>query len=275
MRIEATSARTWLAAAVAGWALLFWGLTLAGLGERLGQREDAAEAARPEAAIPAAPAQPPLERYREVSARPLFSADRRPHPFFIDPGAEGEDTSNEFDYVLTSVLQTPGFAMAIVQPAGGGDPIRLRPGDAPPEASAWVLESVAARSVVFTGPEGPRTLELRVYDGVGGQPPTPMRTPQAVADGPSPARRGGPVQAVPDPRGNPGNGAGTANTAAPQPPAGGARRGGNVPPPAADGAGEAATDAGPSEAQVEAIRRRIEERRARLQQQQAGGGPTQ
>lgn len=275
MRIDATNARTWLVAAVGGWALLFALLTLAGLGSRIGTLEDDGVVAAPIGPAPgnAAPA-PPLSSFDEVAARPLFSGDRRPHPFFIDPQDEGEGTGTGFDYVLTSVLRTPDFAMAILQPAGGGESIRLRVGEAPPEASNWALDSVDARSAVFVGPEGPRTLELRVYDGVGGQPPTPMRAPVAAsADRLQVDTGGGRNRAMPAPppqaaaRAAPPTRAGSAaaSTAEAQPP--------QAPAAAAMDPAQPATDAaGPSEAQVEAIRRRIEERRARLQQERATGG---
>ncbi|MDR6993315.1 hypothetical protein [Luteimonas sp. 3794] len=274
MRIDATNAHTWLVAAVGGWALLFALLSLAGLGSRIGALEDDGSVAAPIGPAPAntAPA-PPLSSFDEVAARPLFSGDRRPHPFFIDPQDEGEGSGTGFDYVLTSVLRTPDFAMAILQPSGGGDSIRLKVGEGPPEATNWLLDSVDARSVVFTTPEGPRTLELRVFDGSGGQPPTPM-TPTPPPDGRSPAQAASrppasPEQAAQQAAEAAARAANAANaSASPQPrnrvdPTGASpinADGGAVP--------EAAQAAGPSEAQVEAIRRRIEERRARLRQQQ-------
>lgn len=278
MRIDATNARTWLVAAVGGWALLFALLSLAGLGSRIGTIEDDGSVAAPVGPAPgaAAPA-PPLSSFDEVAARPLFSGDRRPHPFFIDPQEEGEGTGTGFDYLLTSVLRTPDFAMAILQPSGGGESIRLKVGDAPPEASNWLLESVDARSVVFTTPEGPRTLELRVFDGTGGQPPTPM-TPTPPPGGQSPAQAASrpPAQAAQIAASAAARAAGNGTSQQPGtvPPATGQPRGpaAQQATPVTDSGGnampEAAPAAGPSEAQVEAIRRRIEERRARLRQQQ-------
>lgn len=287
MRIDATNARTWLVAAVGGWALLFALLALAGLGSRLGTPEDDGSAAAPVGPAPAevAPA-PPLSVFGEVAARPLFTNDRRPQPFFIDPQDEGEG-GNGFDYVLTSVLRTPDFALAILQPSGGGDSIRLKIGEAPPEASNWLLDSVDTRSVVFNTPEGPRTLELRVFDGTGGQPPTPM-TPVPSPDGrpaaqaasrppptPEQAARAAQLAAETAARGA------NANAAAASGPAQTRGAAARQTPSAPDASGgvtaETAPSAGPSEAQVEAIRRRIEERRARLrqQQQQPSTSPTQ
>lgn len=276
MRIDATNARTWLVAAVGGWALLFAVLSLAGLGSRIGTLEDDGMAAAPVGPAPAnVPAAPPLSAFDQVSARPLFAADRRPHPFFIDPqDEEGEGTG--FDYVLTSVLRTPDFAMAILQPSGGGDSIRLKVGEGPPEASNWQLDSVDARSVVFNTPEGPRTLELRVFDGNGGQPPTPM-TPVPPPEGQSATQAASRPPPAPGPTAGEGAqspvrraGQGSpANASASATPSRGPQGQSSAAPAGASGEStEAAPAAGPSEAQVEAIRRRIEERRARLRQQQ-------
>ncbi|KLJ02373.1 hypothetical protein [Luteimonas sp. FCS-9] len=263
MRVDRFNPRTWLLGAVAAWALAFLLLTLAGLGGRIGQREDdGSDPAAAGQALPAVPAQPPLSQYGEIASRPLFSADRRPHPFFIDPQDEGGEGAPGFDFVLTSVLRTPDFAMAILQPSGGGESIRLRVGEAPQATPGWVLGSVEARSVVFNGPEGPRTLELRVFDGTGGQPPTPMAPPVAQDRGvpvPLHARRM-PVPAPPPPQDTPQSGdAGRAQAR---------NRGPSGSGEAAAGGAAVEGAAGAAEAQVEAIRRRIEERRARLRQEQ-------
>ncbi|MBB3345489.1 general secretion pathway protein GspN [Luteimonas sp. RC10] len=260
MRVDRLNPRTWLIGAVAAWALLFLVLTLAGLGGRIGQREDEGDPSAVTApAMPDVAPQPPLSQYGEIAARPLFSADRKPHPFFIDPQDEGGEAAPGFDFVLTSVLLTPDFAMAILQPSGGGESIRLRIGEAPPTTPGWVLGSVDARSVVFNGPEGPRTLELRVFDGTGGQPPTPMTTPVAQDRAVQmPLRRPPPATDPPPPDIPQAGDAGRAqarNAARNRAPSGGAQTAGND---------VAAT----AEAQVEAIRRRIEERRARLRQEQ-------
>lgn len=276
MRIDATNARTWLVAAVAAWALLFAVLALAGMAGRIGtlEAEATGSAARP-AALDVPPA-PPMSAFGEIAARPLFTGDRRPQPFFIDPQDEGEGSGNGFDFVLTSVLRTPDFAMAILQPAEGGESIRLKVGEGPPGASNWQLDSVDARSVVFATPEGPRTLELRVFDGSGGQPPTPMTpmTPTPSPDGRPPAQAASRPPPTPEQAAQAASQAADAAERAAAANAGPqsrdrARRGDAQTQSATGSAtAETAPSAGPSEAQVEAIRRRIEERRARLRQQQ-------
>lgn len=250
MRADAAGARTWLIGALALWALLFWILALAGLGSRIERLPADPALLQPLPAVPA-PAQErlgPFPQYAAIGERPLFTDDRRPQPFFIN--AESGEQQNTFDYVLTSVLLTPGLQMAIVSPGEGGEPVRLRIGEAPEAAPAWRLQSVQPRSAVFAGPDGNRTLELRVFDGVGGEAPT------AVA----PPRANGARAATPS--------AGTVTDAdataevVERPPAA-------VPVPAQPPAAAVKDAAAPMtpDAQVEAIRQRIEARRAQLRRQ--------
>ncbi len=259
MRAEDAGARTWLYAALAGWAVAVWVLALFGMGGSIDRLEDdpSLRQALPAPGARGAERLGPLPQYAEVSARPLFTDNRRPQPFTIDPMGEQAETGNDFDYVLTSVLRTPDLQLVILQPAGGGASVRVKLGEAPESAAAWTLQSVDARKAVFAGPQGERTLELRVFDGVGGEPPTRVvAVPPAAAGTAPPAIAAGPDANAP--------------AAAVPPPPG--------PPPAR----EAAADAGPApdaavqqqaaQDQVEAIRRRIEERRARLRQEQAASG---
>src|SRR5690606_30746263 len=192
MRAEDVGARTWLYAGLAGWALCVWILAMFGMGGSIDRLDDdpSLRQALPEPAAPGAQRLGPMAQYGDVAARPLFTDNRRPQPFVIDPMGEAEGASNDFDYVLSSVLRTPALQMVILQPAGGGEPVRVKLGGAPDAAPGWVLQSVAARGAVFAGPEGERSLELRVFDGTGGQAPTPMSSPIA-APGP-----GGPASAA-------------------------------------------------------------------------------
>lgn len=261
MRRDAWTARTWILAAVAGWAVLAALLALFGLGSRIAPLP--ADPALVQA-LPQLPASPPerlgaLPQYAEVGERPLFSEDRRPKPFFLS----GEETAAPaFDLVLSSVLITPSLRLAIVQPAQGGEGLRVKVGDAPAGFAGWRLVELEPRRAVFDGPEGRRELALRVFDGTGGQPPT------AVAPGAP-----GPVPMVPPagpaaPRTTGGNQApvampsvpGQAPMPAPSPAAGA---------PASADAASAAQPAPTTDQQMEAIRQRIEQRRAQLRQQQA------
>lgn len=256
MRADAAGARTWLLGALALWALAFWVLGLAGLGGRIERLpEDPALLQRlPQPPAAAEERLGALEQYGSVGQRPLFTDNRRPQLFLINP--EGEESPNTFDFILTSVLLTPRVELAILHPTAGGDPVRLRVGEAPEDAPAWSLVSLTPRSAVFAGPEGNNTLELRVFDGTGGEAPTVVSTPRPDAAGATPANA--PGAAGPDNR-----------------PRTAAASAGGVPPPAAPPPAQvpaptvAEETAKPltAEAQVDAIRQRIEARRAQLRQQ--------
>ncbi len=50
----------------------------------------------------------------------------------------------------------------------------VRVGDAlEGEQSAWQLKELGPRKAVFAGPSGNASVDLRVFDGAGGQAPTP------------------------------------------------------------------------------------------------------
>ncbi|MEN1960994.1 hypothetical protein WCE41_11790 [Luteimonas sp. MJ246] len=262
MRAEVPGARTWVLGAVALWALATWALGLFGLGGRVDRLPPDPELVQ---ALPAA-IQPgderlgPLAQYAELGDRPMFTTDRRPQPFFINP--EGEEAPAEFEYVLTSVLLTPGLQVAIVQPVGGGESLRLKVGESAAGAPGWQLASMTPRSAVFDGPEGQRTLELRVFDGVGGEAPTAMSTPSAPSaprDAPARGRLAtGEGADAGDEAGNRPVVVTTSSSPAPT----------EVEVPAAGQAPAADASAGASpEDQVNAIRQRIEARRARQREQ--------
>ena len=254
MRLADAGPRTWMLATVAAWGLLVWVLALAGMGAPIARLPDDPALLRtlPTSRPVQAERIAPLSQYAEVGARPLFSEDRRPQPFSLQPTGEGEQ-AQAFEFVLTSVLMTPTFQMAIIQPAAGGESIRMKVDESPSEAQGWRLVSVEPRAATFIGPQGEKRMELRTFDGTGGTGPTPPRT--------SPTASINPVQA-PDVEGVP---------AAPPPP-----------PPATSakptqvGSNLPETPMTP-EAQMEAIRKRIEARRAQLRQeaQREQQAPTQ
>jgi general secretion pathway protein N len=260
MRVEGISPRTWLLGTVAGWALLLWVLALVGMGGNVGRlADDPSLVPKLPALAPAPPERlGPLAQYSETTARPLFSTDRRPQPFSLTP--EGDDNAAAaFDYVLTSVLITPTLKMAIVQPSEGGDSVRVKLGEAPEAQPAYRLSSIEPRSAVFEGPDGEHTLELRVFDGTGGEPPTEMQqvdadaTANASADAnpaANGAKPGGPARAR-----KPATRPATPKPATPP----------QQQPPATD---ESAEPEDPNtQAQLDAIRKRIEQRRAQLREQ--------
>lgn len=263
MRAESAGARTWLLGALALWALAFWALGLFGLGGRIERLPEDPSLLQPlpQPGRAAAERLGPLPQYAAIGDRPLFSNDRRPQPFFINPEGEGEE--EDFDLVLTSVLLTPGLQMAIVRSAAeGSQPARLKIGEAPGNLPAWSLASIAPRSAVFNGPEGERTLELRVFDGTGGEPPTAMApppppegvTPPAAPRPPNASRRQPNNATIP---------VTTSSSPAPVPV--------QVPTPEQPQPQSPPGTQQPSvqtpDAQVEAIRQRIEARRAQLRRE--------
>jgi general secretion pathway protein N len=268
VRLEAWTARTWILAVTAGWAVLVALLALFGLGGRITPLP--ADPALVQA-LPRLPPGPPerlgaLTRYAEVGERPLFSEDRRPKPFFLS----GEEAAAPaFDLVLSSVLITPSLELAIVQPAQGGEGLRVKVGESPAGFPGWRLSELAPRRAVFDGPEGRRELELRVFDGAGGQPPTPF-----VGGAPGgPPLTAVPPAGVPMPAPMPGSrttGGNNAPAVMPTVPSPAAQGPAPVPAPSPPRANDAtAAPATTTDQQMEAIRQRIEQRRAQLRQQQA------
>lgn len=260
MRIAEAAPRTWLLAALAGWALCLWLLSLLGMAGSIDRLDEDEALLRPLPGSfePAPERLGALQQYAEAASRPLFTDNRRPQPFLIDPMAEAGDGGGDFDFVLTSVLRTPALEMVILQPSGGGRSVGVKLGEAPEGLPAWSLASVTARGAVFAGPDGEVRLELRQFDGVGGEPPTRM----TAAPGREPRPAGTAPVPVPDPDmpmvvtdAGPMAGPGM-----PEAQVGGA---------ASDAAGSevAASPSRTSQEQVEAIRKRIEERRARLREQ--------
>lgn len=256
MRVDDAGARTWLLAAVAGWAVLAWLLAVFGMGSRIMPLADDPGLRKPIPALPVSAASRlgPIGQYAEIGARPLFADDRRPKPFSLQGDAEGTDGKQAFDYLLTSVLLTPNLQLAILQSPDGSKSERVKLGEAPESHPAWRLSALNARSAVFDGPGEQRTVDLRVFDGVGGPPPTAI------------AREGQPPVAVPV--APPANANGTSpkpSTMRLQPaPTIAIPPGTTEPDPAAP-----ATSTPPmtEQAQMEAIRQRIQARRAQLRQQ--------
>ena len=242
---------TLLLGAVCLWALSVLVLALAGLGSQV-PPASAAIAAPPLPKVTLTRSESrlgPFAQYAEVAQRPLLNQDRRPS---LAP-VEGEG-SGDLDVVLTSVLITPTLQLAIFTDNKDASSRRTRLGEVVP-GSNWRLAVLEPRRAVLEGPGGQRELGLRVFDGKGGQAPTPTAMQAgASADGDS----------VRD-----------ANAAPPPPPPAGEKT-----PPSATGIAsqpvrtesrpeQSATAPMTQEQQVEAIRRRIEARRAQMRAEAA------
>ena len=178
--------RGWLLIAVAGWALLCAIVAVAGFGGRYQLLPDDPSQLPTLPSISLVDAKPPLgpmQSYAAASDRPLFYPDRKPISVHI---AGQGPAGHALNVTLTSVIITPKLQMAIVQDNDSHASFRAREGQ-PLEGdyAAWRLVAITPRSAVFDGgAQGKQTLQLRVFDGHGGEPPTPMGlTPQAVASG--------------------------------------------------------------------------------------------
>jgi general secretion pathway protein N len=258
VRADGAGVRTWLLAAIAGWALLIWALAIFGMGSGIrALPADTALAPRLPATVPASRlATHDAGEYGEATARPLFFSDRRPKPFSLQPGGDApkQDT---FDYVLSSVLIAPGLRMAILQPPSGGDSIRLKLDEDSDKLPGWRLTELTPRSATFASASETRTLDLRVFDGRNAQPPTvqPSVQPaggatQATMPVPPP-----PPGASPNPPMKPPLPQSPVRTASGQPAA--------PPEPVVENAAAPSSN----EAQLQAIRARIEARRAKLREE--------
>jgi general secretion pathway protein N len=253
MRADSLAPKTWLLASVAVWALCLWVLAMAGMGKRLGDvPEDGAEQRLPTTTLPNGDRPGPLAQYSEIAARPLFSERRVPEPFTIDGNGQ-EAPANPFDYVLTSVLMTPAVQLAILRPPGdGAKPVRVKLGEAVESAPQWTLASLQPRQAIFRGPEGEKTMDLRVFDGVGAI--LPSRGPPVAGMLPPPPQplpgQPMPITDAAGPQGVVQQADGSVVQTGPMP----------APPPAS-------ADNVSTQAQLDAIRKRIEARRAQLRQQ--------
>lgn len=114
-----------------------------------------------------------------AAERPLFSADRRPQAVRVN--AEAGQT--ELKLTLTGVIDTPTASIATFKDDGANKPLRGRAGQVLEGHPEWRLLSVTARSVLLEGPDGQLTLELRAFDGSGGQAPTPVAAPPVASAG--------------------------------------------------------------------------------------------
>ena len=266
--LESLRPLTLVLGAVAAWLLVVLGLTVvpsAGLGGRysVAQADGVARPLPKTNLTPGKSRLGPLSDYAQIGERPLLMPGRKPQPIAAAQGDAGESDLNA---KLTSVMITPGLQVAILTLDEGGLSRRVRVGENV-EGTNWHLTTLEPRRAVFDGPTGQKVLELRVFDGQGGPRPTQV----ANADG------GNAGQAN---DGTDGSATRTANT-----PLG-------IVPPARTPPGSPIAAATPSptqqpqpqqpttapneqpmsqQEQVEAIRRRIEARRAQMRAQPPAG----
>jgi general secretion pathway protein N len=187
--MTAASTRLLRAALIAlfAWSLLVWVLAQAGLGARYSLHPiDVAQIeALPQPSLSRAEsALQPFAEYAAVAERPLFNPDRRPTPRGRDDAVEAAPVAApaELDVVLTSIVLAGDRRIAVVAQRDGGNPQSVRLGEAlVGEQSSWRLLELAPRHAVFEGPSGRSRVDLRVFDGTGGQAPTPVSVAKEAA----------------------------------------------------------------------------------------------
>jgi general secretion pathway protein N len=207
-------------------------MVVAGLGNRFPEPAAVAVTAPPMPALVETKARlGPLADYLDVGNRPLLMPDRRPGVVQAGSGPAG---GGDLDVSLTSVLMTPTLQMVILTGNQDGISRRVKLGDTA-EGSNWRLIRLEPRRATFERPSGEVTLDLRVFDGKG---------------------------------------AGVATTDAGAPPATPAsddRAPANAAPATASNTPPTVAVPTPQEQQIEAIRRRIEARRAQMRAEAAAG----
>lgn len=178
-----------------------------------------------------------FQEYASVVERPLFREDRRPAPDPAQAAAPVEQAPPApLEVTVTSIVLAGDRQLAILSDAKGERRQAVRLGAAlEGELAAWRLVELKPRLAVFEGPGGRREVELRVFDGQGGEPPTPVQAPPAPA-----------AQAQPD--GQP-------------------LDAGEVKQDPSRPQGGAVIEPDSPEARAEAIRRRIEERRRQMREE--------
>ncbi len=252
MKRDPITLRTGFLLALAGWAGATWLATGFGLGGRLpaADSDAAAQATLPALPPMAAERMAAADSFSAIGERPLFAEDRRPRPYLLG----GSEPAANAALRLTGVLLTDSFSMATFTTEQNRS-VRLRlNGEA---VDGWQLVALEPRQATVIGPSGSQVLELATFNGQGGEPPTVLRG----ANGAVP-----PAGAVPPPPPPP-----AATTvvpsARPGPDATSAAAAASAPSPAAP------ANNGPSDAQMQAIRERIQARRRQLQQQQQQPSP--
>jgi general secretion pathway protein N len=180
---------TLLLGALALWALLVMIAVYAGLGSRYGLHPDDASRVPELPRLDLSRAENPLQSltdYSVVGERPLFNADRRPIPSTDAPPTSGEPAPPApLDILLTSVILSGDTQIGIFLDRKTNKSQTVRVGaNLEGEQSGWRLVELAPRRAVFEGPTGRTEAEMRVFDGQGGEAPTPLASsaPEATRD---------------------------------------------------------------------------------------------
>lgn len=131
---------------------------------------------------------PSRGEYAEVTARPLFSEDRRPEENGGAAGDEGEAVAAEDEaptepppVSLTGVIITPEQRIAMMRNTESREYVTLKEGE---PLEGWTLEEVSRRRIVFSNGGRQEVVDLEVYTGgLGGGGRRAQRGDRAEADG--------------------------------------------------------------------------------------------
>jgi general secretion pathway protein N len=231
-----------LAAAFAFWACCLLAMSLFfGFGGRFGPL-DSSDGTPPEMPknieLAKGNALKDFSAYQEIGQRPLLMNDRRPAPVSLI--ASNEEEKTQFEATLSSVILAGNFQMAILTDSKSNQTYRVKVGESA-EGSNLRLVALEPRRAIFEGPNGQQTFDLRVFDGKGSQEPTTISVGRSpVPNEPEPANAAGVVNRTPVMSNNVGK------------------------PPEAVSAANAQTQEATQQQQIEAIRQRIEARRAQM-----------
>lgn len=223
---------------LSAWSIVVLGVVEGGLGGRYSLHPDAApDTGRiPEVRLlSGVGGVAGFDDYASIVQRPLFNEDRRPQAADSATDEAPAPSVTTLDLVLTSIVITGSKQIAILSdPGGKGSQSVAMGGALEGDYAGWRLKELQPRRAVFEGPGGVSELELRVFDGQGGEPPTPMAQPALQQGG------GGQPGVLT-----------------------GARQDGEEPKPE----GAPAVEPDSPEARAEQIRRRIEERRRQMREE--------
>lgn len=176
------------------WSLLVLGIVYGGLGARYTLHPEGAPDEVASIQLSSASSGVGLEAYASMAERPLFNESRR--PIAVEGGGGSGEVAvvpaAQLNVQVTSVVITAEREFVIVYDQNTKQSQTLKPGESlAGDQAAWKLVELKPRSAVFEGPGGRSTLDLRVFDGKGGEAPTRVSArPASSAPGAGDASNG-------------------------------------------------------------------------------------
>lgn len=118
---------------------------------------------------------PRRREFAEITARPLFSADRRPFEPPVEAGPEADAPVAAVPLELVGVVMTDQQRAALIQPVGSNDSSWVREGE---QAEGWHIEKIEQDRVHLRSGESVEVVELRPDTAV-----PPEARPKRRSDG--------------------------------------------------------------------------------------------